>query len=111
MKLNEFQSNPNQRLIRIQKSNYRKSKFFILGLEEVKYAMNALSGTAFKLYIYIMSNNDNFEFWISYSHVHKITGMSKSSYHRAFNELVEKKFLRLFKGHSNLYKAYDTEVN
>ena len=107
MKLNEFQSNPNQRLIKIYKSNYGKSNFCILGTDEVRRAMNNLSGTAFKLYVYLMANNDDFEFWLSYSHVHKTTGLSKSSYQRAFRELTEKGYLVPHYERKNLYTAYD----
>ena len=56
--------------------------------------MRTLSHSALKLYLYLALNSNGFEFWLSKTHLMSVTGLSRSTYFRVFNELESKGYIR-----------------
>ena len=56
-------------------------------------AMVSLSRSAFYLYSYFLQNDDGWVGTLRRAHVMKITGLSKSAYYRAMDELIDKGYL------------------
>ena len=77
---------PNQKVIHIQKRTY-EDNFLQVGNDEWQRAARELSGSAFKLYLYLAGNKDGFELALSQKAVEDTTGLSKNTYHRAVEEL------------------------
>ena len=69
-------------------------------------AMNKLDHVAFKLWIYIVVQEQD-EFALSAVDFGKVSGASRSTYKRAVNELIEKGFLVLTNEARNEYTFYD----
>lgn len=66
---------------------------FEIGIEEVRKAACELSPGALKLYFYFAEYLNNSEFLLSPKDVQKKYKMSKSTYNRAKEELIKKKYL------------------
>lgn len=90
-------SNSNQRSIRvIKRFTDRYNRYVCINLAARSSARRELSGNAFKLYDYFCDGEDcdkNRHQVIVPSRVMDCTGMSESTYHRAFHELQEKKYI------------------
>ncbi len=56
-------------------------------------AMASLSRSAFYLYSYFLQNDDGWVGVLRRTHVMNVTGLSKSAYYRALDELIEKGYL------------------
>ena len=93
MNVYEFASHPNQRRIKIRKENLKFGDFTAVNSEVLFQAMKSLTACAFKVYLYFASNADDYSFWLSSSHLCKTTGISNSSYTKAFKELCDKGYL------------------
>lgn len=100
---------PNQRVVNTVKQNYTESKviFYMGCLDNMCEAMAALSGNGFKLYMYFAKNANGYMETISPSHIAKITGLTRPTYYRAFDELVEHHYLCLHKDKSATYSFYE----
>lgn len=88
-----LQSFPNQNKVVIKKRKTEGEPFIMLEQKDMWQAVKILTYSAYKLYLYINQNCDEFEFWLSPKHVQEITGISKSSFDRAKAELIEKGYL------------------
>ncbi len=90
-------SYPNQKKIVINKPNYKKSKepFLQVGIEAWEYAFKKYKKkpTVFAMYLYLASNANEHEKWLSSEAVEEAIGISKSSYHRALKVLQEDGFI------------------
>ena len=93
----DYSLNKNQKVFRVKKvrEKQRNSDVRISDLfkEDLFYASRELSEKGFKLYIYLISNQDGYVGGLSKVDVVTKTGISDSSYNRAVNELIEKGFL------------------
>ena len=74
------------------KSNKDNPYFIVNKASNIK-AMSTLSRAGFMLYMYFMQNDESYTFILRRTHVMKITGLSKTSYYEAFNNLVEHGYL------------------
>ena len=92
---------PNQKVIYIQKDKCEKD-FLQISIDEWQEAARELSDSAFKLYLYLGANNNGFKIALSQKAVQDAIGLSKSSYHRAVDELIERGYLISDK-HNNEY--------
>jgi hypothetical protein len=63
--------------------------FCMYSLEHNRNAMRKLTKSAYYLYTYFVQNQDGFVLNLYRTHAMKITGLSKTAYYRAFDELVE----------------------
>lgn len=95
---------PNQKVIHIQKRTY-EDNFSQVGNDEWQRAARELSGSAFKLYLYLAGNKDGFELALSQKAVEDTTGLSKNTYHRAVEELETKGYLSSTKGNVYVFLA------
>lgn len=73
--------------------------------ENVAAASRVLSNTSFKLYIYLLSNQDGYKKDFSSQHFSTLYGVSYSSVSRAIAELEKEGFL--VKGDNNKYEFYE----
>ena len=93
----EFKSVPNQKAFRIHKKREPEEKTDIrisdLFKKDIMAASRDLKDTTFKLYIYFISNQDEYVGGLSKVDVINQIGISESSFRRALTELEEKRYL------------------
>lgn len=92
---------------RVEKDTGRERPFFIAYRDTIEKAASELKGNAFKVYIYIMTNQDNFYFGLSPQDISNRYGMSADSARDAINLLIDKGYLVLLEGTNNDYTFYD----
>lgn len=98
----------NQKTITINREevNLRGDKQYLaVYSENVAAASRVLSNTSFKLYIYLLSNQDGYKKDFSSQHFATLYGVSYSSVSRAIAELEKENFL--IKGDNNKYEFYE----
>ena len=98
----------NQKTITINREevNLRGDKQYLtVYSENVAAASRVLSNTSFKLYIYLLSNQDGYKKDFSSQHFSTLYGVSYSSVSRAIAELEKEGFL--VKGDNNKYEFYE----
>ena len=84
---------PNQKIIKINKPQYTDS-FLTVGIDEWQRAFQELrQPSAFALYLYLAGNRDGFSLELSQEAIKNSLGISKSTYHRAIDELIDKGYL------------------
>ena len=105
MNVYEYASHPNQRKITVKKESIKDGDFLTLNRLSFEKALCDLTHGALRLYLYLSGNADNFEFWLSKSHLCNTTGLSRSSYKRAFAELMQKGYII---GNNNSYIFYES---
>lgn len=94
---------PNQKIVKIKKEKYN-SNFLQIGIDEWQGACKKLSGSGFKLYLYLASNANNYDLALSAKDVEESVGISHSSYKNAVQELINTGYLEFKTG--NLYFFY-----
>lgn len=77
--------------ISIDKTNAQP--FYMCSIEHNRNAMRSLTKSAYYLYTYFMQNQDGYTFTLRRSHVMSVTGLSKSSYYLALQELIDKHYI------------------
>ena len=82
-------TSPNQRTIisnktKVEISSGKSRPYLIAYIDIIENASQKLSGNAFKLYIYLLANNINFQFGFSPKDVAKRYGCSADSIRDAF---------------------------
>lgn len=95
---------PNQRTVRVHRER-AESDFLGIKNENWKAAARDLSAHAFKLYIYLASNKDNFKLALSPAAVRQEIGMARSTYHDQFHVLVDKGYL--VPAHGSTFDFYE----
>lgn len=85
---------PNQKVVKVQKEQCDNEHLYAkYNLKALQHAMLDLKGETFKMWCYLSKNQNNYEFALS-----KVDAMtwgmgSKSSYDRAVQELIDKRYL------------------
>lgn len=103
---------PNQRCIKINKEKCDKKELYAkINIRAMNFAMRDLKSNTYKLWCYLAQNQNNYEFWLSQVDVNKVAGISKSTYHRAFEELVNKKYLIPENSNGRFYEFYEVPQN
>ena len=72
---------------------HKKSEYFTLDIRKNNTAMQKLSGTAYKMYVYLCEHLNGDTYLISAALFSEATGVSERSYQSAKNELIENKYL------------------
>lgn len=108
--MSNYSSNPNQRNITIHrdmpsKEKKDKGKFLSVYCNKITTAAQVLSEVPFKLYIYLLCNDDKFDLWFSPAVFAKEYGVGVSTARRAFNTLMEEGFIIEFG--KNQYAFYE----
>lgn len=101
----------NQRVITTKKEPCSKKAatqyYTAINLKALELAMSSLSPNAFKMWVYLGKNKDNYTFALSKVDTLKWCGFSKGTYSKAFDELEDKGFLVKSKENSNHYDFYE----
>ena len=90
----EFKSFPNQQRLKINKPQYKSGAYTVIGIESNTEALRKLSGSAYKVFMYLCSNSDKYEFWLSTALVCEKTGLSQNTCRKAIKELKENGYLQ-----------------
>lgn len=77
--------------VSIDKTN--DQPYYIASIEHNRNAMRNLTKSAYYLYTYFMQNQDGYNFILRRTHVMNVTGLSKSSYYLALQELIDKHYI------------------
>ena len=102
----KFKTEPNQKVIRVNKTKVNKGKTYTIIDNEVLFnAMQELTFNEFKLFMYIASNQDGYEFALSTKHVAEVTGGDQRELQKKVNSLIEKGYLVCEGG--NKYTFYE----
>ena len=97
-------------MIHIQKGTY-EDNFLQVGNDEWQKAARELSGSAFKLYLYLAGNKDGYDLALSQKDVESTTGLSKNTYHRVVEELETKGYLSCAKSNVYTFSTSPSEVS
>ena len=93
----EFKGVPNQKAFKVNKKREPDNKTDVrisdLFKKDIFEACKNLKDTTFKVYMYLVSNQDGYVGGLSKVDVLTQTGISESSYKRALKELEEKGYL------------------
>ena len=95
---------PNQRIICVHREAV-KTDFLGIRNDNWKAAARDLSAHAFKLYIYLASNANNYTLALSPAAVRQEIGMARSTYHDQFHVLLDKGYL--VPSHGNSFDFYE----
>jgi hypothetical protein len=95
---------PNQRSICVHRER-ATTDFLGIKNENWKAAARDLSAHAFKLYIYLASNANNYTLALSPVAVRQEIGMARSTFHDQFHVLLDKGYL--VPSHGNTYDFYE----
>lgn len=111
-----FVSHPNQLIGKIHKpSDYKKrynqegKKYMLVGIDEIREAAINLTPSAFKLYLYFVENENDWQFFLSPKDFQKAYGVAESTFRNAKKELIEKKYI--IEGDKNHFDFYSTPQN
>ena len=96
---------PNQKEIIVHKPKYT-GNYMSVGNDEWIEASKKLTYSAFKLYLYMASNCDEYQFALSKKAVQDTIGISDNTYTKVVKELTDNHYLVPNKG--NLYDFYTT---
>lgn len=94
---------PNQRVVTVFKERCDRDFLQIKNTDWQQAAVNIESYGAFKLYLYLASNKDGYSLALSPVAVEEATGISESTYRRAFKELESLGYLSQAGGSKNHY--------
>lgn len=64
-----------------------------VGIEEIREAAKSLTPSAFKLYLYLVENEDGWEFVLSPKDFQNSYGLAESTYRKAKQELIDKGYI------------------
>lgn len=83
---------PNQKIITVFKEKCEKD-FLQIKNNNWKSASNILTYSAFKIYLYMASNKDEYTFALSYAAINEEIPMSRNTYDGAIKELIKNGYL------------------
>ena len=104
-----FQTNPNQRNVIINRKDALSSgrQYLAINCDTLAEASRNISGeVAFKLYLYLASNKNGYEFSFSPQHFSNIYGCSIDASRKAFVKLIEANYI-INKG-NNSFEFFET---
>ena len=97
----------NQKLIKVCKEPSDKNNLYaIINLHALQVATNTLRKNDFKMWCYMVKNQDNYGFELSRKACNK-WGIKKDAYDDAVHSLIEKKYLVPIREGSNYYIFYE----
>ena len=71
----------------------QSNPYCIVNIAANRGALETLTKSAYCLYMYFMQNQDGFTLKLRRNHAMSVANLSKSSYHRAMAELIEKGYI------------------
>ena len=98
---------PNQKVVQIQKEKVGKNNLYaVISLKGIDEAAT-LPKTAFKLWMYLVKNQDKYSFALSCKDFCRWAGVSKNTYETAVKVLIERSYLVQKAEGSNVYIFYE----
>ena len=98
---------PNQKVVQIQKEKVGKNNLYaVISLKGIDEAAT-LPKTAFKLWVYLVKNQDKYSFALSCKDFCRWADVSKNTYETAVKELIERSYLMQKEEGSNVYIFYE----
>ena len=102
---------PNQKVVQIQKEKVGKNNLYaVISLKGIDEAAT-LPKTAFKLWMYLVKNQDKYSFALSCKDFCRWADVSKNTYETAVKELIERSYLVRKEEESNVYIFYEMPQN
>ena len=102
---------PNQKVVQIQKEKVGKNNLYaVISLKGIDEAAT-LPKTAFKLWMYLVKNQDKYSFALSCKDFCRWPGVSKNTYETAVKEMIERSYLVRKEEGSNVYIFYEMPQN
>lgn len=99
---------PNQKQITIKRDTVQQSKstgkYVISYQMNLEDAMKRLTSSAFKVYVYLLFNKDNYTIEYSPEHISKTTGICKDSARKAFVQLEQLGYLKQIEEHRYIFR-------
>ena len=96
----------NQKIIRVVKADANKENIYaIFNKERLFEAMQKLTHNELKVYLYMLSNQDDYTFALSTTDIANKTGANKRKIQEAINTLIEKGYIEPAIG--NRYEIYE----
>ena len=84
----------NQKTITVSKTECGKGELSaIVNMNSMNQALGELSGNAFKLYMYMAKNCNDYTFALSSKDATNVCGICRGAYDRAVKEMIEKNYL------------------
>ena len=103
--MNNFRTSPNQKIITVEKEKCDKQHLYTtINLLALETAGAELKAGAFKLWVYIAKNQNNFTFGLSNKAVAECFGIKKDQYDKAVKELIEKGYLIKINNNEYVFK-------
>lgn len=91
---NIYKSSPNQKTITVKKEPTDNQNYYtMINLNALELASIDLKAGAFKLWIYLAKNQNNYTFALSNKAAQQYFGIKKDQYDSAVKELIEKGYL------------------
>ena len=107
--MNDFKTSPNQKTITVCKELCDKQHYYTtINLNALERAAIDLKSGAFKLWVYLAQNQNNYTFALSNKAVAEYFGIKKDQYDNAVKELIEKGYL--IETAKNKYKFVELAV-
>lgn len=99
----------NQKQITIKKERVEGSKkyqqpYLIAYKANLEDAMKDLTATAFKVYICLLCNKNNYTIEYSPEHISRVTGICKDSARKALVQLEQKGYLKQINDHRYIFR-------
>ena len=97
---------PNQKVVHVNRQKCDKN--FLQISKDNWYAANKdLEPYGLQLYLYIAGNRDGFDFALSQEAAERDAGITKTTFHKYVNLMIEKGYLVPRKENSNIYDFYE----
>lgn len=91
---NIYKTSPNQKTVTVKKEPTDKQHYYTsINLQALELAAIDLKAGAFKLWIYLAKNQNNYTFGLSNKAAFEYFGIKKDQYDSAVKELIEKGYL------------------
>lgn len=94
----------------VSKGSTKGKLFAQIEMNALETAAQNLDAGAFKLWIYLVKNQDGFELALSKQAVENNFGMKKAQYDNAVHQLIDKGYLKCLRGNTYLFEDYPEEV-
>ena len=106
--MESFETNPNQKIVRIKKRECGKDNVYtLINLESLNYAMTHLTNAQMKVWLYFVKNVDGYELAVSPAEAAKKWNIKKTTMQETVRFFIENKYLVQAKEGSNKYIFYD----
>ena len=108
-KVTQYNVVPQQRVIKVNKVSNKKS---YIDFYSFKAALKNLSYKGFQLYAYFATKDHNLIWAMSLSEIIQSTALSRSTHYTAFDELIEKGYMKkeVNEQFDNFYNFYEKQL-